>query len=185
MAILVVSMGPLGGCKFFDLSNPFVPQARLTGQPEPSQIDIRYTFKRSDGTITVTPKEGVVKVSSFPRDTSPGVTLFSYAAEYFDQAGKPIPTLLLSRVNFGVSAYIAPASSGTVSTVNLNLPMYNQQVKIYGLDQVFSFQPAVDLSRNLIHTVNCKVTLFGEDDNFNQILIPVNVPIRFDGEITQ
>ncbi|MDB5097782.1 MAG: hypothetical protein JWM80_2203, partial [Cyanobacteria bacterium RYN_339] len=43
----------------------------------------------------------------------------------------------------------------------------------------------VQLNRNLIHTINCRVTLYGEDDNFNEVEVPLNVPIRFDGQITQ
>lgn len=185
-AVLLGSAGPMGGCKFFDLSNPLVPQARLFAQPNPTLIDVKYTFKIKEQTITVEAEEGTVNVSAFPRDSSPGVTIFSYAAEYFDQSGQAVPTLLLARVNFGVSAFIPPATGGAAPTaIPLKLPMYNQQVKAYGIDQVFSFSPGVGLNRNLIHSINCKVTLFGEDDNFNQVTVPVNVPIRFDGEITQ
>jgi hypothetical protein len=57
-------------------------------------------------------------------------------------------------------------------------------VALYGQDQVFAFAGDVQLNRSLIHTINCRVTLFGEDDNFNEVEVPLNVPIRFEGKIT-
>jgi hypothetical protein len=174
----------VGGCKFFDLSNPLIPKSRLFAQPSNTMVTVGYTFKTTDGTITVESKETDVEVSTYPGDGTPGTYINSYSAEYLDEAGKSIPTITLSKVNFGVSGYVPPANNGAVSKIKMQLPIYNQQVLLYGEEQVFSFAGGVSLNRNLIHTINCAITLYGEDDNFNVIEIPLNIPIRFDGKIS-
>lgn len=185
LAALSVSM-LLGGCKFFDLSNPLIPKARLYAETgDTSMITVDYTYKLSDNTIDGQAKETTIKVNSYPGDGTPGVYLNAYSAEYLDQAGKAIPTITLTKVNFGISQYVPPASGQTPSSVSLQLPIYNQQVYLYGVDQVFSQAGGVTLNRNLIHTINCAVTLYGEDDNFNEIQVTANVPIRFSGKVTQ
>lgn len=181
---LALTLLALPGCKFFDLGNPFLPKARVVAFPQPSMVSVEATLRLADGIITVTAPDPVITVQSLALDASPGVQINSYAAEYFDQANNPIPTLVLTKVNFGIAAYLQPAS-GTPTSVTMQLPIYNQQVQGYAIDQVFSFVPTAVLNRNLIHTINCRVTLFGQDDNFNEIEIPFHVPIRFTGSISQ
>lgn len=183
--LLAGAVAALGGCKFFDLSNPLIPKARLFAQPSgPTMVTVDYTYKQSDNTIDGEAKETQIQVQSYPGDGTPGVLINSYSAEYLDQAGKSIPTMILTKVNFGVSAYVPPASGNTPSSIKMDVPIYNQQVYMYGIDQVFSTAGGVNLNRDLIHTINCSVTLYGEDDNFNEVEIPVSVPIRFSGKIT-
>lgn len=185
--VLVATPVLLGGCRFFNLGNPLLPQARLVGVPNPSMVDVEYTVKRSDGSTTVDVTEANVLVRPYPNDASPGVFIHSYTAEYFDQSNRPINTLELSRVSFGVAAYVPPAIGGAVSgaPVTVQLPIYNQQVRQYGFQQVFTTAGGFDLASNLIHTINCRINLIGEDDNYNQVEIPLNVPIRFTGNITE
>jgi hypothetical protein len=186
LTVLAAGMAmALSGCKFFDISNPLIPKARLFAQPEPSMATVKYTYKQTDNTITWEAKESDIKVSTYPGDGTPGVFIHSYSAEYLDQAGKPIPTITLTKVSFGISQYLPPANNGKSTDIKLQMPVYNQQVVLYGEDQVFSFAGGVQLNRSLIHTINCRVTLYGEDDNFNEVEVPLNVPIRFDGQITQ
>lgn len=179
----------LAGCKFFDIGNPLLPKARLVAFPNPSVITVRYTHQPADCITTVEAEDAEIEVRTFARDASPGVILQGYTAEYFDQTGVPIASLLISKVNFGVSAYLPPATGQDVegSRLQLTLPIYNQQVSTYGRDQVY-VRPctnSADLNRQLIHTINCRVTLFGIDDNFNEVEVPLSVPIRFDGQITK
>lgn len=184
IAVVTTLVALASGCKFFDLSNPLLPSARLVAQPDPTMVTVEYNLKLSDGTITTTAKEAVIKISSFPRDGTPGVFIHSYSAEYFDQAGKAISPLDLKRVSFGVATYLPPASAQKSSEAAMTLPIYNQQVRLYGKEQAYSFAGGAELNKNLIHTINCRVTLYGEDDNFNQIEVPLNIPIRFDANIT-
>lgn len=184
LGVLTASLS-LPGCKLFDLSNPFLPTARLYAEAVPNTIIVKASYRRTENTVEVTAEDVEIKVSSFPRDASPGVLFTSYSAEYFDQANNSIPTLILSKVNFGIGAYVPPASNGAPATTSLKLPIYNQQVQGYALDQVYSFVPEAILNRNLIHTIGCRVTLYGEDDNFNKIEVPLNVPITFSGQISQ
>src|ERR1035437_2516809 len=92
IAPLVFSVGviaTLGGCKFFDLTNPFMPTARLFAVPASQSMDtVDYTFAQTTGTITTTVNESDVQVKSYPGDGMPGVLINSYSAEYLDEAGK-------------------------------------------------------------------------------------------------
>jgi len=180
---MALTLLALPGCKLFDLGNPFLPKARVVAFPVPSMVNVKSTYRRSDNTIETQATDPNITIQSLARDASPGVQINSYSAEYFDQANNPIPTLVLTKVNFGVAAYLPPAS-GSASTVSLLLPIYNQQVRLYATDQVYSFIPEAILNRNLIHSINCRVTLYGVDDNFNEIEIPFHVPIRFEGNIS-
>lgn len=174
------------GCAWFNISNPFLPSARLIAVPAPTQIDVNMSFSAQSQTVTVTPPNGFkIHVQSYQNDGTPGVTFTGYSAEYFDLAGKPIPSVLLSKANFGVSAYIPPASAAKGSAIDLDLPVYNQQVKIYGVNEAYSFAGGATLNPNFSHTINARVTLYGEDDNYNQVQYSLNVPIRFNAEITQ
>lgn len=189
-ALLLVAPSALNGCRFFNLGNPVLPQARLVGTPTPSMVNVIYTYKLNDGTTTIEAEEAEVQIRPYPNDASPGVFIHSYTAEYFDLANRPINTLELSRVSFGVAAYVPPAFGGaaggaTANGVTVQLPIYNQQVQNYGQAQVFSNAGGISLATNLIHTINCRINLIGEDDNYNQVEIPLNVPIRFSGNITQ
>lgn len=183
--VLMLSVGALPGCKFFEIGNPILPKARVLAVPLPSMVTVKAQLRQTDGVIEVTAQDPVVTVKSYPNDASPGVMFTGYSAEYFDQANNAIPTLVLTKVNFGVTAYLEPASGTQPKTVDLSLPIYNQQVRGYAIDQVYSFVPEPILNRNLIHTINCRVTLYGEDDNYNQIQVPLSVPIRFEGNISQ
>ena len=173
------------GCAFFNISNPILPSARLVVTPEPSQIIVKYTFSRQQGTILGEPEAATIKVASYPNDASPGVYFHSYSAEYFDLAGKSIPSMLLSKANFGMSAYIKPASGAQGQSIDLSLPIYNQQVFLYGMNQAFNLAGDASLNSNFSHTINARVTLYGEDDNFNQVQYTFNVPIQFFATITQ
>ncbi|MEB3329917.1 MAG: hypothetical protein VKQ33_11855 [Candidatus Sericytochromatia bacterium] len=174
----------LAGCRFFDLGNPFLPQARVVAFSSPTMVTLNLTYRIADATVQFEVEDTTVTVRSLQGDTSPGIVFNAYSAEYFDQTNLPIASLLISKVNFGVSAYLPPASSNAPSQIELNLPIYNQQVRSYALDQVFvGSPPLVSLNRNLIHSVNCRVTLYGTDDNYNEIEVPFSVPIRFNGEI--
>lgn len=175
----------LSGCKFFDIGNPLLPKARPVAFPEPTMVNVEITYRQSDKTYQFNPTDVAIKIRSLAGDASPGVIFHGYTAEYFDQTGLPIASLLLSKVNFGVSAYLAPATQLQPAEVEMTLPIYNQQVAGYGLDQVFVFRPQAALNRQLIHTINCRATLLGTDDNFNEIEVPVSVPIRFTGFITE
>jgi hypothetical protein len=180
---LALTLTALPGCKLFDVGNPFLPKARLVAFPTPSMVNVASTYSITDGTVQTTGPDPSITVTTLPLDASPGVLFNSYSAEYFDQANNSIPTLVLTKVNFGVSAYLPPASGGP-STVALTLPIYNQQVRLYAVDQVFSFNPQPFLNRDLIHSISCRGTLFGVDDNFNEIQVPFNVPFRFEGNVT-
>jgi hypothetical protein len=182
---MAFALAALPGCKFFDLGNPLLPKARVLAVPNPTMVSVKAQLRKQDGVIDVQAADPVVTVKSYPRDASPGVLFTGYSAEYFDQANNAIPTLVLTKVSFGVAGYLPPASGANPSTVDLQLPIYNQQVRGYAIDQVYSFVPEPILNRNLIHTINCRVTLYGEDDNFNPIEVSLSVPIRFDGSISQ
>ncbi|MNT57573.1 hypothetical protein D3C72_1949480 [compost metagenome] len=91
--------------------------------------------------------------------------------------------MLLAKANFGMSAYLPPASSTKPSSIPLKLPIYNQQVRLYGQDLAFSFAGGASLNPNFSHTINARVTLYGEDDNYNQVQYSLNVPIRFTASI--
>ena len=173
------------GCAFFNLSNPFLPSARFTAQPNPSMVSVNYTFSRQQNVINTEATEAKIRVASFPRDGTPGMFIHSYSAEYFDLAGKPIPAMFLAKANFGVAAYMPAATASQATQVELDLPVYNQQVRLYGINQAFFFGGDVSLNPNFSHTINARVTLYGEDDNFNQVQIPFHVPIRFQANITQ
>lgn len=173
----------LGGCKFFDLSNPLLPKARAVAFPEPSLIDVQYRLSQETGTLTIETEDSVIRVQSFFNDASPGVIFQTYTAEYFDQTGLPIAPLLLSKVNLGVTAYLPPASSQQPANIEVRLPIFNQQVQQYGATQVFGL--GASLNRNLIHTITCRITLSGIDDNFNEVEVPFSVPIRFAGQVSE
>ena len=180
---LLLAVGLLPGCKFFDLNNPFLPKARVIAFPRETTFKVTAKYQRSTNTITVDEPDTTVQVQSLPRDASPGVLFNGYSAEYLDQANNAISTLTLTKVNFGVSGYLPPAS-GTVQSVQMKLPIYTQQVRAYCIDQVFAFVPEVTINRNLIHTINCRVTLYGTDDNFNDIQVPLAVPITLFGDVS-
>lgn len=184
-SVLVLSLGALPGCKFFEIGNPFLVKARVVAVPEPSMVTVKAQLRIQDGVIEVTAQDPAITVQSYPNDASPGVLFNRYSAEYFDQANNAIPTLVLTKVDFGVAAYLPPASANRQSRVQVQLPIYNQQVRGYAIDQVYSFVPEPILNRNLIHTINCRVTLYGEDDNYNPIEAQLSVPIRFEGNISQ
>lgn len=179
-----VALG-LSACKFFDLGNPLLPKSRAVAFPEPSMINVQITYQRSTNVFNVQAEDVTVRVQSFPNDAGPGVQFEGYTAEYLDQTGLPIASLLLSKVDLDISGYLPPASSQRPANLELTLPIYNQQVRGYGIDQVFVFKPTPALNRQLIHTITCRVTLKGVDDNFNEVEIPVSVPIRFEGNISE
>jgi hypothetical protein len=184
VAAATVASTWLTGCRFFDLGNPLLPQARVVAFSSPTMITLNLNYRISDATIQFEVEDAKVTVRSFQGDTSPGIVFNAYSAEYFDQTNLPISSLLISKVNFGVSAYLPPASANTPAQIEVDLPIYNQQVRAYAIDQVFTgTPPLVSLNRNLIHSVNCRVTLYGTDDNYNEIVVPFSVPIRFNGEI--
>lgn len=182
---LVLALGAVPGCRFFDIGNPILPKARVLGVPSPSMVTVKAQLRKQDGVIDVQAQDPTITIQSYPRDASPGVLITGYSAEYFDQANNPIPTLVLTKVNFGVAAYLPPASGTSPAQTTLTLPIYNQQVRGYAIDQVYSFVPEPILNRNLIHSINCRVTLYGDDDNYNPIEIALSVPIRFEGSISQ
>ncbi|MEB3223374.1 MAG: hypothetical protein VKS61_14965 [Candidatus Sericytochromatia bacterium] len=184
VACATLASSLLAGCKFFEITNPLIPKARVVAFPEPSSINLNLTYRLADNTIQFEVEDARAKVRTYQGDASPGIVFQGYAAEYFDQTNLPIASLLLSKVNFGVSAYLPPASGNTPSEIEIDLPIYNQQVRSYAIDQVFVGRaPLIGLNRNLIHTINCRVTLFGTDDNYNEIEVPFAVPIRFNGDI--
>ena len=185
LAVAASLLMPMQGCALFPVSNPFLPSARLVVTPDPSQIVVNYTYSRQQNTVVGEPGESTIKVASYPKDGTPGVYFHSYSAEYFDMANKPIPSVLLAKSNFGLSAYIPPASGSTPSELPLQLPIYNQQVFIYGMNQAYNWAGEANLNANFSHTINARVTMYGEDDNFNQVQYSLNVPIRFNANITQ
>lgn len=185
MAAMALVATTLSGCKFFDIGNPLLPKARFIAEPAPSKIVVTYDYRQSQGLLTATVEDAAFNIFSFPNDGTPGVYIHSYSAEYFDMNGKPIPTLYLAKTNFGVSKYVPPASSGSASQVEMQLPVYNQQVRLFGDDLAYNFAGGVALNRNFSHTINAAVTLYGEDDNFNQVEIRMSVPIQFMANISQ
>ncbi|MFP5502224.1 MAG: hypothetical protein ACLGIN_07025 [Candidatus Sericytochromatia bacterium] len=192
MALVASVVLMTSGCKFFDLSNPLLPEARFLAEPEPSMVTVTYDYRISDRTITAQPQDATYRIFSYPRDGTPGAFIHSYSVEYFDMNNKPIPTLYLAKANFGVAKYIPPASSaaggagGATGGVTMALPVYNQQVKLYGSEYAYSTAgPIIDLNRNFSHVITARVTLYAEDDNYNQIEIPFNVPIKFEANVVQ
>lgn len=185
--VAVLTPSTLAGCRFFNLGNPLLPPARLVAVPKPSMVKVNYTYQLADNNLTVEFEDPEVEISAYPNDATPGTFIHSYSAEYFDQSGRSISTLELTKVSFGVAGYVPPASggSGSVTPISMQLPIYNQQVQVFGQKQVFSRLGGIALADQLIHTINCRVTLIGEDDNYNQVEIPLNVPIRFSGSIAQ
>lgn len=173
------------GCAFFNLSNPLLPSARVVIVPEPSMIEVKYDYSLASRVMVATPDEVEIKISSYPNDGTPGVYFHSYSAEYYDMAGKNIPSVLLAKSNFGVSAYLPPASSTKPQEISVKMPIYNQQVRLYGQGLAYSFAGTASLNPNFSHTINARVTMYGEDDNFNQVQYSLNVPIRFNANITQ
>lgn len=174
------------GCALFPLSNPILPQARLLITPSPNMITVAYTYSQQQQTLTWKP-DGATKIhiQSYPNDATPGVYINSYSAEYFDMAGKPIPSVLLSKANFGISAYVPPSSQNAQKSIDIEMPIYNQQVALYGTSEAYSFGGTVSLNPNFSHTITARVTLYGEDDNYNQVQYQMDMPIRFTAEITQ
>lgn len=173
------------GCAFFNVSNPLLPSARVVITPTPSMVEVGYEYSLASRTIVANATEAKIKIQSYPNDGTPGVYFHSYSAEYFDMAGKNIPSVLLAKANFGVSAYLPPASSAKPQEISLDLPIYNQQVRLYGQGLAYSFAGTASLNPNFSHTINARVTMYGEDDNFNQVQYSLNVPIRFRANINQ
>jgi hypothetical protein len=173
------------GCAFFNVSNPLLPSARVVITPTPSMVEVKYDYSLASRVMLATATEADITIASFPNDGTPGVYFHSYSAEYFDMAGKNIPSVLLAKSNFGVSAYLPPAASNKPSSITLKMPIYNQQVRLYGQSLAFSFAGTTSLNPNFSHTINARVTMYGEDDNFNQVQYSLNVPIRFNANITQ
>jgi hypothetical protein len=171
------------GCAYINVGNPLLPTARLIAQPTPNLLEVTYTLSKQDSTIKADAKDVKIHLQSYANDGTPGVYFHSYSAEYFDLAGKPIPSVLLSKANFGISGYIPPASTKSASSLDLLVPVYNQQVKLYGMEQAFSFAGGPSLNPNFSHSISARVTLYGEDDNYNQVQFSLNVPIRFEAEI--
>jgi hypothetical protein len=176
----------LGGCKFFDFGNPFLPNARLYAQATPNMEQVDYVYKASDNTITATEKTPVqIEVSSFPNDGTPGVMFSQYSAEYFDMDNKSIPSMFIAKANFGVTQYIPPATAGKPSKITLALPIYNQQVMLFGQRLAYTTAGGIGLNPNFSHTIACRVSLYGQDDNFNQITVTADVPIKFTAQVSQ
>lgn len=183
VAAVLVSM--TSGCKFFDIGNPFLPEARLMAEASPTMVEVTYTYRLSDNTMQADGSAVTVKVSAYPRDATPGVMINAFSAEYFDMTGQSIPSMFLAKSNFALSQYVQPSTSGTPASRDLTLPIYSQQVRLYGEKLAYSFAGGVTLNPNFSHVITCRVTLYGQDDNYNQVKIPVDVPIRFTANIQQ
>lgn len=183
VAAVLVSM--TSGCKFFDIGNPFLPEARLMAQAKPTMIEVAYTYRLSDNTMQASPTDVKIHVAAFPRDATPGVMINAFSAEYFDMTGQSIPSMFLAKSNFALSQYVPPSTASQAASVDLDLPIYSQQVRLYGEKLAYSFAGGVSLNPNFSHVITCRVTLYGQDDNYNQVKIPVDVPIRFKADIQQ
>lgn len=182
VALLVTTTG----CAYFDgMGNPFLPKARLRGEPAGNLIRVKYVLALKEGTLSATPTDTQYRIFSLPGDGGPGVTLYAYSAEYFDMNNKSIPSLFLAKTNFGITKYIPPFSQRQSADTQVQLPVYNQQVRLYGDNQAYLNIGGPQLNPNFSHTISAGVTLYGEDDNLNQVEIRFNVPIVFEADITQ
>jgi hypothetical protein len=185
VAISAVLLASTAGCAYFDIGNPILPKARLRGEPANNQVKVKYTLSLKDRTIAAAATDTAFRLFSTPGDGGPGVTFYAYSAEYFDMNNKSIPSLFLAKTNFGITKYIPPFSQTKAAETSMVLPVYNQQVRLYGDDLAFLFVGGVELNRNFSHTISASVTLYGEDDNLNQVEVRFNCPIVFEAEITQ
>ncbi len=183
--IMGLAAALITGCKFFDISNPLLPASRLYAVPVPSLMEVTTTYQTEQRLFLVEVRDVDIQISSFPNDGTPGCYINNYLAEYYDNSGNPIDSLDISKSNLAVGVYIPPASNGQVSTVTVRLPIDHQEVRRYGRNQNFAFAPSPRLREELVHSISCRVLLSGQDDNYNQIEIPVSIPIRFIGNVTQ
>lgn len=184
-AALLFGLAAVSGCAMLPTDNPLIPPAKFVVNANPTRVVVTYTLKLDDGTITVEARDTKIRIASRPNDGTPGMTVTRFSTEYVDMAGKAIPPLFLAKSDQPFSAYMPPASANKPSSTELELPIYNQQVRMYGQDNAYNFEGSPSLNRNFSHTINCRVTLYGEDDNYNQVQIPFTVPIQFEANITR
>ena len=175
-----------GGCKFFDLSNPLLPTARLFAQASnPTTMIVAYQYSQQQNTIQPTVTLPKVTVSAYPNDASPGVTINGFSIEYFDMNGQAIPSMFLAKQNTAMTLYVPPTNATSAAApIEVDLPIYNQQVRLFGATQAYSFAGQVGFVRNFSHVISASVTLYGQDDNLNQITVPFSVPIQFTADIS-
>ena len=173
------------GCALFPLSNPFLPSARLTGEADPPLLDIKITYQESTKQFTFQPTEPQFKVSTLPNDSSPGVTINRFSAEYTDNVNNTIDAIALAKSNLGITYYMAPATGSAATSVTFPLPIENQNLEQYGLDHAYDLAGTVSINPFFPGTLACHVTVYGQDDNYNEIQVPIDVPIRIEAEITQ
>lgn len=172
------------GCAFFPLGNPILPTARLTGQATPPLLDIKVVYQRTTQTFTTTVTNPTFQVSSLPNDAAPGVTINRFSAEYTDNVGNPIDAIALAKSNLGITYYMPPANNGTTSQVTFQLPIATQNLEQYSQEHAYDLSGTISLNPFFPGTLACHVTLYAQDDNFNELQIPIDVPINVDAQIT-
>lgn len=172
------------GCAYLDIGNPLLPKARLRAEPTNNLVRVKYTLALKENSLTASATDTQYRIFSLPGDGGPGVTFYAYSAEYFDMNNKSIPPLFLAKTNFGITKYVPPFSQRTAAESSIQLPVYNQQVRLYGDNLAYLNVGVPALNSNFSHTISAAVTLYGEDDNLNQVEVRFNVPIVFEAEIT-
>lgn len=182
---LMAGIATMAGCALFPNNIGILPSSRFVVTPNPSMVKVVHTYKIKDNTITAEAEEVKFKVQSFAGDGTPGMRLTGCTAEYMDMTSREIPSTLLAKMDFGIAAYAPPATPGKPSEIELDLPVYNQQVRLYGDEQAFTFFATPGLNRHFSHVIMCRVTLRGEDDNLNPVSLSMDVPIRFEASIVQ
>ncbi|HEY9723708.1 MAG TPA: hypothetical protein V6D47_16975 [Oscillatoriaceae cyanobacterium] len=187
LPLLLVATGLLlaQGCAYLNVGNPLLPNARLTGQASPPLLDIKITYQQSTKQFTFQPTEPTFQLSSLPNDSTPGVTINRFSAEYTDNVGNSIDAIALAKSNLGISYYMAPANGTQGTSVSFPLPIENQNLEQYGLDHAYDLAGTVSINPFFPGTLACHVTVYGQDDNYNQVQVPIDVPIRIEAEITQ
>lgn len=184
----LLAVAALSGCAVLNIGNPFWPEGRYLLTANPNMITVSYEFSRQANQVNITATEPVFTLAGYLNDAAPGIKLTEYSAEYADMSGHSISSLFIAKTQLGVGAYLPPKDAKTSPTVTLALPAYNQQVRLFGLSQVFQRDTKggiIDLAKDFSHVVSCKIKLYGTDDNFNTIEIPFELPIRFESSITQ
>jgi hypothetical protein len=179
---LGVSAVMLCGCAIFPLENPLLPKGRYILTPSNTLINVNYTYRVSEGLLTAEGQEVTFNLTPFEGDATPGFLAKRYTVEYFDKNSVAIPSSLLPKADLGISGRLAPLQG---STLTLTLPIYNQQVRLYGQEQVFDFSAGIALAKDGPDQITARITIYGEDDSYNQVQTAADVPIRFTAAITQ
>jgi hypothetical protein len=155
---LLVGCIPLGVCCEDRFVN--VPAAQLTGSAEPFRLT--YTTDRAapeieGGSLHLTTKDF-------------GVMLTGFSCEYVGQGGEPLSDVSIAKQNFDYSIYLPPPNGGLTLETTVNITQITASLTSDSLRPLLT-------SSNGSQIRSAKLVLYGQDDNFNQIAMPVEVPV--------